>query len=424
MKVLLIGSGGREYAIGKRLKTDQPDMDLICIPGNDAMDFATCINDIKATEVDKICHYAKSEQIDYCVVTPDDPLVLGLVDALNELGIPCFGSVKKASMLEGSKEFAKDFMQRHGVPTAAYESFDSYDKALAYCQHQTFPVVIKADGLALGKGVEIVDSLDKAKAVLQDFMLNHKFGESSAKVVIEEFLEGPEISILSFCDSQTILPMISSMDHKKAYDGDQGPNTGGMGVIAPNPYFNEEIAQEFIEKIATPTLKGLQADQLDFRGCLYFGLMLTQNGLEVIEYNARFGDPETQNVLPFIENNLLDVMLATTEQRLNEITLNMKNMHTCCVVLACEGYPENPIKGNVIDFDEDIIDDLIFAGVKEENGKLYSAGGRVLNVLGFGESLNQAVERAYEHVENVTFKHCHYRKDIGEKALEIGEKHD
>ncbi len=420
MKVLVIGGGGREYAICQRLKKDNPELDLYCLPGNDAMDFVTCVSQIKADEISKIVDFAVTSDIDYCVVTPDDPLALGLVDRLNEQGIACFGPAQAAAQLESSKAFAKEFMQKYQIPTAAYQSFTNEEEAVAYCADHRYPLVIKADGLALGKGVEIVQDFPAAKAVLEDFMLHAKHGKSSQRVVIEEYLEGPEISVLSFCDSKTILPLTSSMDHKRAYAGDLGPNTGGMGVIAPNPIYTAEIAEEFNQKILQPTLQGLQAENLDFRGCLYFGLMLTKDGLKVIEYNARFGDPETQAVLPLLQNNLFEVFQATTEQRLADLRLNFQGDHVCCVVLACEGYPVQPLKNNVIQYSEEIKEHLIFAGVKKEQQNLLSAGGRVLNVLGFGKTLEKAIEQAYANVKKVHFEHSYYRDDIGQKALQLG----
>ena len=425
MRVCVIGSGGREYTIAKRIYKDRPDIDLHCLPGNDAMTFAKINKDIKATDLDAIVEYCKKEAIDHCVVTPDDPLVLGLVDRLEKEGINCFGPKQKAAMLEGSKSFAKDFMVRHDIPTAKYVEFTDLTEARAYIKGQKYPLVIKADGLALGKGVVIAEDEDQADKTLIDFIQDHKFGKSSSKVVIEEFLEGPEISVLSFCDGKTIIPMISSMDHKKAYDCDQGPNTGGMGCIAPNPVFTKAVEKEFIEKIMEPTLKGLQEDDLDFRGCLYFGLMLTKNGLKVIEYNARFGDPETQVVIPLLKGDLLDIFIATTEQRLAETNVEFKSDHAACVVMAAEGYPIDPIKGHEISYPKDIEDLIVFAGIKmNERGTFDSNGGRVLNVLGFGKDLAEAIKDSYENVAKIHFDHCHYRKDIGKRALRIGEIND
>ncbi|OKL47380.1 phosphoribosylamine--glycine ligase [Boudabousia marimammalium] len=425
MKVCIIGSGGREYAIATQLLADNPEISLDAIPGNDAMTFATIHPEIAATDIPAIVAFCVENGIEFCVVAPDDPLVLGLVDALEDAGIACFGPRKSGAMLEGSKRFAKEFMVKHGIPTAAYAEFTDVELARDYVRKAAFPLVIKADGLALGKGVVIVQDLTQAEAVLENFMVDLKFGTSSAAVIIEEFLSGPEISVLAFCDGKTIKPMISSMDHKKIYDGDEGPNTGGMGCVAPNPVFTKEVAAEFERNIMQPTLAGLIADGLDFRGCLYFGLMLTDKGLQVIEYNARFGDPETQVVLPLLSSNLLDIFLATSAGRLAEAEVEFSARHAACVVMACEGYPENPIKGNVISYDSEVAPFLVFAGVKRNhNGELESSSGRVLNVLGFGESLSQAIDSAYQHVSQVSFAHNHYRTDIGTKAREIEAHHD
>lgn len=425
MKVCVIGSGGREYSISNLLVKQNPNIELFVIPGNDAMDFAKINKDIKATDIDKIVEFCKKENIDYVVVTPDNPLVLGLVDKLEENGIKAFGPKKKAAMLEGSKSFAKAFMIKHGIPTAKYSEFDDYEKAIEYIKNQSYPLVIKADGLALGKGVVIVNDENEAVQVLKSFMKDLKFGQSSSKVVIEEFLSGPEISILSFCDNKSIIPMVPSMDHKKVFDYDKGPNTGGMGCIAPSPVFTEEIKKEFVDKIMLPTLKGLQEDNLDFRGCLYFGLMKTEKGLKVIEYNARFGDPETQVVLPLLNGNLLEIFISCTDKKLDKVKFSFDDRACACVVMACEGYPENPIKGNKINFRKQVQDKIVFAGVrKNSSGELESGSGRVLNVLGFGDNLREAINDAYNNLKSVSFEHSHYRTDIGKQALRIEGTND
>ncbi|QRV02894.1 phosphoribosylamine--glycine ligase [Arcanobacterium phocisimile] len=425
MKVCIIGSGGREYAIAKKLIVDNPDIVLDAVPGNDAMTFATIHPDIAATDIPAIVDFCTANSIDLCVVAPDDPLVLGLVDALEDAGIACFGPRQCGAMLEGSKRFAKEFMVKHGIPTASYAEFTDVEEARSYVRQASYPLVIKADGLALGKGVVIVPDMAQAEEVLENFMVDLKFGTSSAAVIIEEFLSGPEISVLAFCDGKTIKPMISSMDHKKIFDNDRGPNTGGMGCIAPNPVFTPAVAEEFERTIMRPTLAGLMADGLDFRGCLYFGLMLTDKGVQVIEYNARFGDPETQVVLPLLNSNLLDIFIATSAGRLEDVDVDFADTHATCVVMACEGYPENPIKGNVISYESDVENYLVFAGVKRnEDGELESSSGRVLNILGFGDSLNAAIDSAYEHVSQVSFAHSHYRTDIGTTAREIEAHHD
>ncbi|QJC21707.1 phosphoribosylamine--glycine ligase [Arcanobacterium buesumense] len=425
MKVCLIGSGGREYAIATRLITDNPDISLDVIPGNDAMTFATTHPEIAATDINSIVEFCTSQGIDFCIVAPDDPLVLGLVDALEDAGIACFGPRKSGAKLEGSKRFAKDFMLRHGIPTARYAKFTDIEQARRYIRTATYPVVIKADGLARGKGVVIAHERITTEKVLEDFMVNLTFGASSAAVIIEEYLTGPEISVLAFCDGRTIKPMISSMDHKNIFDGDRGPNTGGMGCIAPNPVFTPEVASEFDQNILQPTLAGLKTDKLDFRGCLYFGLMLTSEGLKVIEYNARFGDPETQVVVPLLRGNLLDIFLATSHGRLADVDVDFSDKHSACVVMACEGYPNKPHTGDIISIEPNVEPYLVFAGVKQNNdGQLETAGGRVLNVLGFGDSLNHAVKAAYDNVEKVSFTHCHYRTDIGQTAQRIEAYHD
>lgn len=423
MKVAVIGSGGREFAICKKIHIQNPEVKLFCIPGNDGMDFLERVSHIGVLDFEKIVDFCKNKEIDFCIVTPDDPLVLGLVDILEREGIKAFGPSKNAAKLEGSKSFAKSFMGKYGIPTASYKAFSDLHDALNYIEKSKFPIVIKADGLALGKGVVIAENLDQAKATLIEFMVEGKFGDSSKSLVIEEFLQGPEISVLSFCDTKTVVPMLSSMDHKRVFDGDLGPNTGGMGVIAPNPVFTNEVEKEFVEKIMLPTLKGLQKEGLDFRGCLYFGLMLTEDGLRVIEYNARFGDPETQAILPLLESNLLDIMLAVSDGRLDSKFIRFSDKASACLVMACEGYPENPVKLNRINYSEDIKESIYFAGVKfDDEGKLISSAGRVLNVIGLGSSLREAVDDVYDKVELIHFNHSHYRKDIGLRALELEGK--
>lgn len=421
MKLSIIGSGGREYAIAQKLLADNPQLELHILPGNAAMeDFAYIHPEITAEDIPGVREFCQKEKIDFCVVTPDNPLVLGMVDALEEVGIPCFGPRRAGAMLEGSKSFAKEFMMRHGIPTAKYQHFTDFSTALEYARNSTYPLVIKADGLALGKGVAIPDSFTAAEEVLRDFMLGQKFGESSRQVVIEEYLTGPEISVLSFCDGKTIKPLVSSMDHKRIFDGDRGPNTGGMGVIAPNPVFNAAVAQEFQEKIMLPTLAGLQAEHIDFRGCLYFGLMLTASGLKVIEYNARFGDPETQVVLPLLRGNLLEIFQAVARGELEKVKVESTAQHAACVVMAAAGYPGPVEKGQEITYPPEVLPYLVFAGVKRSTaGTLLSNGGRVINVLGYGDSLAAALNKAYENVEKVKFGSCQFRRDIGKRALEI-----
>ncbi|MDR6938840.1 phosphoribosylamine--glycine ligase [Arcanobacterium hippocoleae] len=424
MKIGVIGSGGREYAIIKTLHTQNPEAEIHAFPGNAAMsEFAVIHPQITAMDLAGVREFCLLEKIDLCIVTPDDPLMAGMVDELEAAGIACFGPRRAGALLEGSKSFAKAFMARHHIPTAAYESFTDFSAALEYVQNAQYPLVIKADGLALGKGVTIVENKAAAETTLREFMLEQKFGAASSQVVIEEFLTGPEISVLTFCDGKTIKPMLSAMDHKRVFDFDNGPNTGGMGVIAPNPWFTAEVAREFETKIMQPTLAGLRADACDFRGCLYFGLMLTDTGLKVIEYNARFGDPETQALLPLLESNLLEIFQAVSRQELRTAEVKFTDLHCACIVLAAAGYPENPEKGKEIDYAPEVAKNLIFAGVKRSAaGKLITNGGRVLNVLGTGKTLPEAISQAYQNVAKVEFANCHFRTDIGAKALGIEEE--
>ena len=364
MKIMVIGGGGREHAVVKKLKENPQVTEIYVLPGNGgiARD-ATCVP-IGAKDIPAIVNFAKENKIDYAVVTPDDPLVLGAADELGKIGVPCFGPEKKAAIIEGSKVFAKNLMKKYGIPTAAYETFRDLPSALAYLATCPVPVVVKADGLALGKGVIVAQTRDEAIAAARSMMEDKVFGESGASVVIEEFLEGPEVSVLSFTDGKTIVPMVSSMDHKRAHDGDEGLNTGGMGTIAPNPFYTPEIAEECMQKIFLPTIAAMNAEGRTFKGCLYFGLMLTKNGPKVIEYNCRFGDPETQVVLPLLKTDLLTVMQAVTNGTLSEIKTEFSDDACACVVLASDGYPSSYKTGYPISFPEDVADDILFAGAK------------------------------------------------------------
>ena len=418
MRVMVIGGGGREHAIVKKLRENREISELYVLPGNGGMAREAVCVPIGATDLDAIVAFAKEKSIDYAVVTPDDPLVLGAVDRLEEQGVPCFGPNKAAAVLEGSKAFAKDFMQRHHIPTAAYEIFRDPEAALSYVAHCALPIVVKADGLAFGKGVVIAETREEAEAAVRAAMCEGRFGHSGETVVIEEFLTGPEVSILAFTDGKTVVPMVSSMDHKRALDGDQGLNTGGMGTVAPNPYYTEAVAERCMEEIFLPTVRGMAAEGRPFKGCLYFGLMLTPKGPKVIEYNCRFGDPETQVVLALLESDLFSIMRAVTEERLSEADVRFSPEAAACVILASKGYPLAYEKGFEITVSEDVRPHVLFAGAKEKDGKLYTSGGRVLGVVGRGAKLAEALALAYERVEQISFENKFYRRDIGKRALE------
>ena len=417
MKLMVVGGGGREHAIIKKLKENPAVEEIFALPGNGGIAAdATCVA-IGAKDIDKIVEFAKANAIDYAVVAPDDPLVLGCVDALNAIGIPCFGPEAKAAIIEGSKVFSKDLMKKYGIPTATYEVFTDLAAALTYLESAPIPTVVKADGLALGKGVIIAMTRDEAKDAVRSMMEDKVFGESGSRVVIEEFLTGPEVSVLSFTDGKTVVPMISSMDHKRAHDNDEGLNTGGMGTIAPNPYYTPAVAAECMEKIFLPTVAAMNAEGRTFKGCLYFGLMITPNGPKVIEYNCRFGDPETQVVLPLLKTDLLTVMQAVTEGRLAEISVEFAEDSACCVVMASDGYPQKYASGFEIKLPESTTANIYVAGAKITDGKMVTAGGRVLGVTETAPTLEGAIEKAYEAVKTVSFENAYYRKDIGQRAL-------
>lgn len=419
MKIIVIGGGGREHAIIKKLKESQQVDIIYALPGNGGIAAdAECV-DISAKDINGAVEFARKNAIDFAVVAPDDPLVLGMVDALEAAGIPCFGPDKKAAIIEGSKVFSKNLMKKYGLPTAEYEVFDDIDKALEYIETAPVPTVIKADGLALGKGVVIAATRDEARDAVRSMMQDKVFGESGSHIVIEEFLEGPEVSVLSFTDGKTVVPMVSSMDHKRALDGDAGLNTGGMGTIAPNPYYTEDIAALCMEKIFIPTIRAMYAEGRTFKGCLYFGLMLTSDGPKVIEYNCRFGDPETQVVLPLLESDLVDIMFATRNGTLDQVQINFSKGAACCVIMASEGYPQKYDRGFEISYPDKMPENtqVYVAGAKLENGKLLTSGGRVLGVTATADNLNAAIDKAYAAVGKVSFKNAYYRRDIGQKAL-------
>lgn len=419
MKIMVVGGGGREHAIIKKLRENKSITEIFALPGNGGMaDDATLVN-IGAKDIDAQVEFAKTNGIDYAVVAPDDPLVLGAVDALTKAGIPCFGPNKAAAIIEGSKVFSKNLMKKYNIPTAEYEVFDDLEKALKYLDTAPIPTVIKADGLALGKGVIIAETRDDAKSAVRSMMEDKIFGESGNNVVIEEFLTGPEVSVLSFTDGKTVVPMVSSMDHKRALDGDKGLNTGGMGTVAPNPYYTEDIAKICMDTIFIPTMNAMNCEGRTFKGCLYFGLMLTEKGPKVIEYNCRFGDPETQVVLPLLESDLLTVMQATTNGTLAETEVKFSDGAAACVVMASSGYPQKYESGFELKIGSDVADKVYVAGAKLDNGVLKTAGGRVLGVTDTAPDLKTALEKAYKNVESVTFGNAFYRKDIGKKAMEV-----
>ncbi|MBQ6498921.1 MAG: phosphoribosylamine--glycine ligase [Ruminococcus sp.] len=418
MKILVVGGGGREHARIKKLKENKEIDKIYALPGNGGIAAdAECVS-IGATDIDGIVRFAVENSIDYAVVAPDDPLVLGCVDALEEKGIPCFGPRSEAAIIEGSKVFSKNLMKKYGIPTAAYEVFTDADKALEYIKTAPIPTVIKADGLALGKGVIIAQTREEAEDAVISIMKDKKFGKSGNSIVIEEFLEGPEVSVLSFTDGKTVVPMISSMDHKRAGDNDTGLNTGGMGTVAPNPYYTEAVARECMDKIFIPTINAMNAEGRTFKGCLYFGLMITKVGPKVIEYNCRFGDPETQVVLPLLRSDLFTIMRAVTDGTLSETEVEFYDKNAACVIMASEGYPVAYEKGYEITIPDDIADCVFVAGAAHKDGKLLTSGGRVLGVTAIADSLKEAVDASYGMVKRIHFDNAYYRCDIGKRALE------
>ena len=419
LNIMVVGGGGREHAIIKKLKENKTIDKIYALPGNGGMkDDAICVN-VGAKDIEGITEFAVNNNIDFAVVAPDDPLVLGAVDALESKGIPCFGPKANAAIIEGSKVFSKNLMKKYNIPTAEYEVFSDIEKALDYLKTAPIPTVIKADGLALGKGVIICNTREEAFDAVRSMMMDKVFGDSGNNIVIEEFLTGPEVSVLSFTDGKTVVPMISSMDHKRALDNDMGLNTGGMGTIAPNPYYTKEIAEECMETIFLPTVDAMNKEGRTFKGCLYFGLMLTPKGPKVIEYNCRFGDPETQVVLPLLKTDLFTIMKAVSEEKLSDVKVEFSDESACCVVMASNGYPSKYETGFEIKIDEKIDADVFVAGAKIQDGKKVTAGGRVLGVTAIGENLKEAVSKAYKEVNFVTFDNAYYRKDIGKRALEV-----
>ena len=421
MKLMVIGGGGREHAIIKKLK-ESPEAEIIyALPGNGGMaGDAVCV-DIGAKDIPAIVAFGKEKGVDYAVVAPDDPLVLGCVDALEAAGIPCFGPRANAAIIEGSKVFSKNLMKKYGIPTAAYEVFTDMDAALRYVETAPIPTVVKADGLALGKGVVIALTREEAKDAVLSMMRDKKFGKSGDQIVIEEFLEGPEVSVLAFTDGKTLKPMVSSMDHKRAGDGDTGLNTGGMGTVAPNPYYTPAVAEKCMETIFMPTLRAMNAEGRTFKGCLYFGLMITKDGPKVIEYNCRFGDPETQVVLPLLESDLLTVMRATTDGTLAETEVKFSGGSACCVIMASEGYPASYEKGFPLDIPESVRDKVYVAGAVIRDGVLLTNGGRVLGCTAVADTLPEAIREAYAIVDKVSFQNAYWRHDIGARALRAPE---
>ena len=418
MDILVVGGGGREHAVIKALKKSRRAGKIYALPGNGGIaKDAECIP-VKATDIAGIVRTAREKKVDFAVVTPDDPLCMGCVDALEEAGVPCFGPTKNAAVIEGSKVFSKQLMKKYGIPTAASETFSDPDAAIAYLKTASYPTVIKADGLALGKGAVIVNTFDEAQKTVREMMVDKVFGASGEHILVEEFLTGPEVSVLSFTDGKTVVPMVSSMDHKRAKDGDEGLNTGGMGTVAPNPYYTKEVAELCMEKIFLPTVRAMNAEGRTFKGCLYFGLMLTKDGPKVIEYNCRFGDPETQVVLPLLMSDLLEIMLAVRGGTLNADMVRFKQGAACCVVLASEGYPRHYETGFPITMPEvGANEDIFVAGAKLEGGVLKTSGGRVLGAVATADTLQGAIAQAYALAEKIHFENAYMRRDIGRRAL-------
>lgn len=419
MKVLVVGGGGREHAVCKKLKESKLVDTLLCAPGNAGIaQAATCVPGVKATDVPAIVKLAKDEQVDFVCVTPDDPLALGCVDALEAAGIPAFGPSAYAAQMESSKIFSKNLMKKYGIPTAASETFDDMDAALQYLDTQTAPIVVKADGLALGKGVIVAQTMDEAKEAVVEMMQGGRFGKSGARVLIEECMFGREVTVLCFCDGKTIVPMRASQDHKRVFDNDQGPNTGGMGAFAPSPLYTKEVAERTMNEILLPTLHAMNAEGFTFKGVLYVGLMLTDKGPRVVEYNARFGDPETQAVLPLLESDLMEIMMAVRNQTLADIDIQWKDQAAACIVLASGGYPGKYESGKLITGLEDAEQmgaTVYHAGTRMTEAGYVTAGGRVLGVTALGGSLKAAVDSAYAAARKIHFDGAHMRSDIGSK---------
>lgn len=425
MKVLVVGGGGREHALIRKIKESSKVDEIFCTPGNGGISYDAKCFDVSATDIDGVVDLAKKLSVDLVVVAPDDPLVAGMVDALNDAGFKTFGPRANAAIIEGSKVFSKELMQKYNIPTAEYKVFDNANDAIEYIKEKNeFPTVIKADGLALGKGVIIPENLDDAVAGVKEIMEDKIFGASGNNIVVEEFLTGPEVSVLAFTDGKCVKPMVSSMDHKRALDGDKGLNTGGMGTVSPNPYYTEEVVAECMDKIFMPTINAMNQEGRTFKGCLYFGLMITPKGPKVIEYNCRFGDPETQVVLPRLKTDIIDIFEAINNETLSELDIEWSEKACACVIMASGGYPKSYKKGvEITGLTLGQLDGVTVyhAGTKIENDKLVTSGGRVLGVTALGDSLADALKKSYEAVENIHFDNAHYRKDIGKRALEANK---
>lgn len=425
MKVLVVGGGGREHALIRKIKESSKVDEIFCTPGNGGISYDAKCFDVSATDIDGVVDLAKKLSVDLVVVAPDDPLVAGMVDALNDAGFKTFGPRANAAIIEGSKVFSKELMQKYDIPTAEYKVFDNANDAIEYIKEKNeFPTVIKADGLALGKGVIIPENLDDAVAGVKEIMEDKIFGASGNNIVVEEFLTGPEVSVLAFTDGKCVKPMVSSMDHKRALDGDKGLNTGGMGTVSPNPYYTEEVAAECMDKIFMPTINAMNQEGRTFKGCLYFGLMITPKGPKIIEYNCRFGDPETQVVLPRLKTDIIDIFEAINNETLSELDIEWSEKACACVIMASGGYPKSYKKGvEITGLTLGQLDGVTVyhAGTKIENDKLVTSGGRVLGVTALGDSLADALKKSYEAVENIHFDNAHYRKDIGKRALEANK---
>lgn len=417
MKIMVVGGGGREHAIIKKLLENPRVSKIYCLPGNGGIAAdAECVP-ISSTDIPAIVDFAARTGIDYAVVAQDDPLILGCVDELKKIGVPSFGPDKKAAIIEGSKVFSKNFMKKYNIPTAEYEVFTDAKEALEFLKTAKIPTVVKADGPALGKGALVCMTREEAFAAVREIMEDKKFGASGDKIVIEEFMTGPEVSVLSFTDGDTVIPMVSSTDHKRAHDNDEGLNTGGMGTVAPSPYYTPEVQKEAEEKIILPTVRAMKTEGRPFKGCLYFGLMITPEGPKVVEYNCRFGDPETQVVLPLLKSDLLDIMLATTNGGLDRVPVEFSDGAACCVIMASDGYPEKYEKGFEITIPDELKSSVYVAGAKLDENRLVTSGGRVLGVVATDETLEKAVMGAYEKCEKISFRNAYYRRDIGKKAL-------
>ena len=425
MKVLVVGGGGREHALVRKIKESKKVDEIFCTPGNGGISYDAKCFDVAATDIDGVVNLAKEIEADLVVVAPDDPLVAGMVDALNEAGFKTFGPRANAAIIEGSKVFSKELMQKYNIPTAEYKVFDNAEEAIEYIKERNeFPTVIKADGLALGKGVIIPENLDDAIAGVKEIMEDKIFGASGNNIVVEEFLTGPEVSVLAFTDGKCVKPMVSSMDHKRALDGDKGLNTGGMGTVSPNPYYTQEVAKECMDKIFIPTINAMNNEGRTFKGCLYFGLMITPKGPKVIEYNCRFGDPETQVVLPRLKTDIVDIFEAIDNETLSDLDVEWSDDACACVIMASGGYPKSYPKGiEITGLSNGQLDGVTVyhAGTKLQDNKLVTSGGRVLGVTALGDTLENALKKSYDAVEKIHFEGAHYRRDIGKRALEANK---